>query len=103
MSSNYEIHQIAIALAAENKTPTVALIKARLTSSLPLAAIIKGLQYWQRNPEPLQEPAPKKKVASTDSAIAAEQVQQAINKAVAPLLAEIEILKKRIDKLEASN
>ena len=102
MSSNYEIQQIAIALAAEHKTPTVALIKARLTSSMPLAVIIKGLQYWQRNPEPLKEPTPKINGQKSKDALGSEQVQQAIKMAITPLLVEIEMLKKRINKLEAS-
>ena len=102
MSSNYEIQQIAIALAAEHKTPTVALIKARLTSSIPLAAIIKGLQYWHRNPEPLKEPAPNKNAQKSKAALGSAQVQQAIKMAITPLLVEIEMLKKRIEKLEES-
>ena len=44
-----EIEQAIASLVAENKQPSIALIKARLTTSLPIPVIIKALQAWQKN------------------------------------------------------
>ncbi|SMY18087.1 MULTISPECIES: hypothetical protein [Photobacterium] len=44
-----EIEQAIKQLVIENKQPSVALIKARLTTSLPIPVIIKALQAWQKN------------------------------------------------------
>ncbi|WP_369925939.1 hypothetical protein [Photobacterium sp. NCIMB 13483] len=44
-----EIEQVIASLVAENKQPSTALIKARLTTPLPIPIIIKALQAWQKN------------------------------------------------------
>ncbi|CEO38277.1 hypothetical protein C0Z01_16030 [Photobacterium kishitanii] len=44
-----EIEQVIKQLVTEKKQPSVALIKARLTTSLPIPVIIKALQAWQKN------------------------------------------------------
>lgn len=48
--STEEIFAIANALQAEGKTPTVALIKHRLSSPVPLNLLISTLQRWKQSP-----------------------------------------------------
>ncbi|KGJ90549.1 hypothetical protein [Thalassotalea sp. ND16A] len=100
MNQNHEIYQIAAALAAEHKTPSVALIKARLSQSLPLAQIIKGLQIWQSNPaiaDTSTAPDIKPKTdKTTGDVLTKAEVEQLISQAIAPLVAEIHLLKARL-------
>lgn len=44
----HNLEQIINQLLIENKQPSVALIKARLTSPLPMPIIIKALQTWKK-------------------------------------------------------
>ncbi|WOH38737.1 hypothetical protein RI844_05845 [Thalassotalea fonticola] len=101
MSSDHEIYQIAAQLAAEDKTPTVALIKARLTQSLPLARVIKGLQAWQNNPKIAETSKPEVKRQKTDNkrSLTEAEVVGLIKQAIAPLQVEIEELKAKLTKL----
>lgn len=46
-----EIYRIAYQLNAEGKTPSVALIRARLTTPTALPVIIQALQQWKSTPE----------------------------------------------------
>ncbi|WNC67201.1 hypothetical protein RI845_11805 [Thalassotalea nanhaiensis] len=98
MSSDHEIYQIAAQLAAENKTPTVALIKARLTQSLPLAKVIKGLQSWQNNPKIAETSTPEVKTPrkADENTLTLAEVESLIEQAITPLKAEIERLKAKI-------
>ncbi|TRX57067.1 hypothetical protein [Thalassomonas sp. M1454] len=98
MNANQEIHRIACQLAAENKTPSVALIKAKLSNNTPLAAIIKGLQYWQNNPEPQKIDTPKEKPVVEDKSgfVTVAQMELAIKNAISPLQAEIASLKQQL-------
>lgn len=45
-----EIYRIANALAAEGKTPSVALIKNRLTEKVSMPTLIGALQRWKQDP-----------------------------------------------------
>lgn len=97
MNANQEIHQVACQLAAENKTPSVALIKSKLSSKIPLAGIIKGLQYWQSNPEPLKIIASVEKPAPADKGfVTVAEMELAIKNAISPLVAEIALLKSQL-------
>ncbi|WNC73731.1 hypothetical protein RGQ13_06990 [Thalassotalea psychrophila] len=100
MSSDHEIYQIAAQLAAENKTPTVALIKARLSQSLPLARVIKGLQTWQNNPKIAETSKPEIKIQknSNEKPFTLTDVELLIKQAIAPLQAEIELLKAKLSE-----
>lgn len=42
------IQQAIDALQAENKTPSVALVKSRLTETVPMPLIISALQRWKK-------------------------------------------------------
>lgn len=94
---NQEIHQIACQLAAENKTPSVALIKSKLSSKIPLAGVIKGLQYWQSNPEPQEFTASIDKQLPADKGfVTVAEMELAIKNAISPLVAEIALLKRQL-------
>ena len=100
MNHQQEIHRAACQLAAENKTPSVALIKAKLSTNAPLAMIIKGVKYWQSNPEPLKDVVETRK--ETKKPVLSEEllveIQKAVNVAVAPLQKEIEQLKEILNQ-----
>lgn len=106
MNTDQQIYQVAAQLLAENKTPTVALIRARLPANVPLAIVIKGLQVWQKNPDIAPMTAPIDIENKADStAITQETIRQLITEAVTPLQqqiialkAEITILKKALVK-----
>ncbi|TKB43525.1 hypothetical protein [Thalassotalea mangrovi] len=88
--SQQEIYQIAQRLHQQGKTPSVALIKSQLTVAMPLAAIIKGLQQWQKNPK-LGESQPE--LISTDKPLQAFTLQQAQQ--------QISQLQSQVDELQA--
>ncbi len=46
-----QIFQIAYQLSAEGKTPSVALIKARLSTPVALPVVIQALQKWKASPQ----------------------------------------------------
>ncbi len=50
MTINDEILVLANQIANDGKKPTVALIKAKLTKSVPLPTIISTLKAWQHDP-----------------------------------------------------
>lgn len=50
MTLSDEISIIANQLANQGKTPTVALVKSKLTQATPLPNIIKALKNWQHDP-----------------------------------------------------
>jgi len=51
MSISEEILIIANIIANQGKKPTIALIKTKLTSSVPLPVIISTLKTWQHDPD----------------------------------------------------
>lgn len=53
-----QIITIANQLAAEGKQPTVALIKARLTSPVPMALLLSVLGRWKASPEKFRQQPP---------------------------------------------
>lgn len=70
-----EIEQVIKRLVIENKQPSVALIKARLTTSLPIPVIIKALQAWQKNAK-VPNIEKQQRVLSSEQRI--EQLEQQI-------------------------
>ena len=70
-----EIEQVIKRLVIENKQPSVALIKARLTTSLPIPVIIKALQSWQKNAK-VPNIEKQQRVLSSEQRI--EQLEQQI-------------------------
>lgn len=101
MSIDQQIYQIAAKLSAENKTPTVALIRARLPTNVPLARVIKGLQVFQSNPEIASMPAPEVESQHRGSnELTQAVIEQLITLAVTPLKAEINHLKREVELLK---
>lgn len=106
--SQQEIYQIAHQLKQQGKTPSVALIKSQLSVSMPLAAIIKGLQQWQKNPalgetkaeQPIETATPADTNASPDLATLNQQVTS-LQQQVATMKVEMDELKKVIAELKA--
>lgn len=86
-----EIYRIAYQLNAEGKTPSVALIKARLSTPASLPVIIKALQKWKSNPElgkefgEAEENQPQATTCEADSSI--EQ--------------RLKVLEQKVDKILA--
>ena len=98
MSKLETIHAIANELAAAGKTPSVAMVKAKLSSSVPLPQIINALKCWQYS-----EPSSAVKEATTPSTDTPEQTEEqllevlidkAISQALAPVMA-------KLDRIEA--
>ena len=48
---HHEIYRIAHQLHAEGKKPSVALIRAKLTTPTSLPVIVQALQQWKTSPE----------------------------------------------------
>ncbi|WP_162046903.1 hypothetical protein [Vibrio taketomensis] len=44
-----ELEQVITQLSKEGKEPTVALVKARLTSSVPMPALISTIKSWKNS------------------------------------------------------
>lgn len=94
---------IAQQLSKEGKVPSTALIKARLPKDVPLPMIIQGLKAWKDNPhqeinsptEPALSAAQDENSASFDALLNAK-----INRALSPLIAQIDGLKTEIAALQ---
>lgn len=80
------IQQAIDALQAENKTPSVALVKSRLTETVPMPLIISALQRW-------------KKSGTVPKVELVEKTQDAAAR-IAELEAQIKALTSRIEALE---
>jgi len=103
--TNFEIITIiANQLANAGKKPTVALIKAKLPSPIPLPQMISALKNWQHEPENciLPENNASEDVKEKDSQTESEetltlgQVNALIERALAPIKAELEEVKKQL-------
>lgn len=94
MSSD-TILQIAAQLQAEGKTPSVALIKARLSDPKPIPEIISGLQRWrnqQAGTQPIDDE--KTETSPTAPAMSAELAYWLV-----PMQQEIQQLKHEVVQL----
>lgn len=80
------IQQAIDALQAENKTPSVALVKSRLTETVPMPLIISALQRW-------------KKSGTVPKVELVEKTQDAAAR-IAELEAQVKALTSRIEALE---
>ncbi len=96
MKISDEILAIANQLANENKKPTVALVKAKLSRAAPLPMIISTLKAWQHDPTFISasnEQAKEQEIIE-DSEIAIE-----ITKALAPVKQELAEIKALLETL----
>ena len=91
-----QIALIAIkALLDENKQPTLALVKGKLTTRLPMPTVIAALNAYKKDPsivENLVAEAPPVKKAP-----------KAIEQRVMELESQVQLLLQRIEQLEAKN
>ncbi|OAN14014.1 hypothetical protein A3K86_12440 [Photobacterium jeanii] len=84
-----DLEQAISSLVAEGKEPSVALIKARLASPLPMPVIIKALQSWKKN-------AKVPKIEKTTPTLTSEQRIEQLEQQVAALTARINQLEQQI-------
>lgn len=105
MNDVERITVIANQLANNGKKPTVALIKSKLPNPLPLAKIINALRHWQHEPEnceftvgslPDDTVVPDK---ATDEDPTSKAIELAVNKALAPIKAELAEIKALLHQL----
>lgn len=82
-----ELEQIITALMAEGKEPTVALVKARLKTSVPMPALISTIKSWKSNSR-----VPKIEVAA-EAKPESDRITQ--------LEAQVQELQQRLAALEA--
>jgi len=72
--SQEHLLQICQQLAKQGKTPSVALIKARMTTKVSMQAVIKAIQLWKQNPNvelaPGQTPSESAPPASLEQRVA---------------------------------
>jgi len=105
--TNFEtVTIIANQLANNGKKPTVALIKAKLATPVPLPQIISTLKSWQHEPENCTFPAPEVAEQSNDEesvenksvVIPTAELQAIIEQAIAPLKQELADIKALLKK-----
>lgn len=99
MTIREEILTIANQLANQGKSPSVALIKTKLSSPAPLPVIISTLKSWQHDPDYISMKNSDEKTAKKqqDKTPLDEKIQQAIaqaiQKEIAPLHRELAEMK----------
>ncbi|OAJ92895.1 hypothetical protein [Vibrio bivalvicida] len=87
-----ELKDILEQLHAEGKEPTVALVKARLSTSVPMPALITTLKSWKSsNRVPKVEVAAKQEIADVD------RIEQ-LEKQVMDLTARLIVLEEKLEK-----
>jgi len=98
MTISDEITIIANQLANEGKTPSVALVKAKLTHTVPLPKIIGVLKVWQHDPTFIKLP-------STNNLNSKQTVQEnltedkTIELALNPIKKELSEIKELLNQL----
>jgi len=102
MNNIDEINAIANEIANNKQKPTVALVKAKLSSNVPLPNIIATLKSWQHQPEFTRKNLLVKddKESKPSELSVDDSIKTEIENAIAPLKAEIEYLKKEIALLK---
>lgn len=94
-----EIYRIANALAAEGKTPSVALIKNRLTEKVSMPTLIGALQRWKQ--DPTHSPVKVSELPETPPVPAAFlALLQPLQQEVAQLRQEVEALRRQVERLQ---
>jgi len=110
MNNTEEILVIANELANEGKKPSVALIKTRLTQTIPLPTIISVLKNWQHQPDYSASTLTtnkknKTKDGTIDNLIISktelkQAIEQAIEQAIAPLKQELHEIKQLLKQVK---
>ena len=91
-----EILTIANQIANAGKKPTVALIKTKLTETVPLPLIISTLKTWQHDPEfiSLSESKPQKNIKPREEADPLHHALSEELKEMKQEIAELKLLMK---------
>lgn len=102
MNNIDEINAIANEIANNKQKPTVALVKAKLSTNVPLPKIIATLKSWQHQPEFTRKSLMTKDLEVTTSIETTidDSIKAEIENAIAPLIVEINNLKKEIALLK---
>ena len=87
-----ELKDILEQLHAEGKEPTVALVKARLSTSVPMPALITTLKSWKSSNR-----VPKVEVAAKRESSDSERIEQ-LEKQVADLTARLVAIENTLEK-----
>lgn len=87
--SQQQLLHICQQLAAEGKTPSVALVRARMTNKEPMQAVIKAVQLWKQNPEMKLPPMAKPEEQQPSQSL--EQRVEQLEKQVAELKQALQI------------
>ncbi|WP_189377426.1 hypothetical protein [Thalassotalea profundi] len=100
MTTSEEILIIANRLANSGKKPTVALVKSRLSQSVPLALLINTLKNWQHEPDNTEIP-----LTAQESPLTMEteenKIELMISQAIEPLRQEINALRTQLENLKS--
>jgi hypothetical protein len=94
MTISEEIITIANTLANKGKQPTVALIKAKLTSRAPLPEIISVLKTWQHDPDYIQITSSTNAQTLGNELKVDNETSAAITLALKPIKEELAEIKK---------
>jgi hypothetical protein len=94
-----EISIIANQLANEGKTPSVALVKAKLSAPIPLPKIISVLKTWQHDPKFIRANKEKSVALIKQSDAQNNDVAILIEQAVAPIKQELIEVRKLLEQL----
>lgn len=100
-----EIFKIANQLHAQGQTPTTALIKARLTKSVPIPMIISALQRWKQNPDKFKTESQEAENTSAENSqqtMSQDQQIAELQEQVAQLQRQVSQLARRLSMLEIS-
>lgn len=98
-----EIFKIANQLQAQGQTPTTALVKARLTKSVPIPMIISALQRWKQNPDKFKTVSQETENTASENppqALTQEQQIVELQEQVALLQRQVSQLARRLSLLE---
>ncbi|WDD97703.1 hypothetical protein [Thalassomonas actiniarum] len=109
MTIREEILTIANQLANQGKSPSVALIKTKLSSPAPLPVIISTLKSWQHDPtyitvkKPDEKAAKKRQEKTPLDREVYQAVEQAVQQEIAPLRRELAEMKALLLSLTGEN
>ncbi|MDD1783773.1 hypothetical protein LRP49_21575 [Enterovibrio sp. ZSDZ35] len=92
MSTDFtpQLQEAINSLVSDGKEPSIALIKSRLTSPIPMPLIISALQRWKKN-------GTVPKVEKVDAPLDAETRIAELEKQVSTLTERLNALEKRLN------
>jgi hypothetical protein len=102
MTTNDEILILANQIANKGSKPTVALIKSKLKTKLPLPVIISTLRSWKHDPSYIEFPEEKQNDNNKDtlySNIKDDSFEQELHNELASMKKEILELKELVKEL----